>query len=72
MKYIIRYNTNNNGDTNKIWRIINNNKEILVKDIKINVPSCTETTIENKIVKYNITCSGNLVLQNNIAIINRI
>jgi hypothetical protein len=67
-KYWIRYNTQH-GNSDLVWRIIYDSEEVLVKNIKLKVPSFSDTTIENNIVKYNIACYGKLTIENNEATI---
>lgn len=68
-RYHIRYNTKH-GDSDLVWRIFENGVEHLVKNFHINVPAQSETTIENDVVKYNVSCSGTMTIIDNVAFIN--
>ena len=65
-KYYIRYNTKH-GESDLVWRIIENNKEVLVKHLNIRVPVTDECSFENGIQKWNICCSGKLTIIDGIA-----
>ena len=68
-RYLIRYNTQSTSDHDR-WRIIDGDTEILVSEIRINVPSYTSKDwIEGVGEKYHIACEGVLVLENKLAII---
>jgi len=67
-KYYVRYNTKH-GNSNLVWRVISEDQEILVKNIKLMVPCFGDTTIENNIVKYNLACYGELLVNNDEAVI---
>ena len=58
-KYHIRYNTKH-GESNLVWRIFENGKEILAKHLDIKVPIYDECTFEDGIQKWNICCVGKL------------
>jgi hypothetical protein len=69
-QFFIRYNTNSTGSHDK-WRVITNEKEILVSQIRINVPSYTSQNDMPEVgVKYHIACEGILTIQENKAEIN--
>ena len=69
-QFFIRYNTTSTGNHDK-WRIITNEKEILVAEIRINVPSYTSQNEMPEVgLKYHIACEGVLTLQENKAEIN--
>ena len=65
MHYVIRYNHSHKKDpvNNRIWRVIENEIEHLVDDIKINVPSYAESSIspDDGLEKWNIACDGKAV-----------
>lgn len=67
-KYHIRYNTRH-GESDLVWRVFENGKEILVKNFYITVPMCGESTIENDIQKWNVMCEGYLTIKDDIAYI---
>jgi hypothetical protein len=67
-KYYIRYNTKH-GDSNLIWRVFENGSEFLVRNIDIRVPVFGESTVEHDIVKWNIACTGNMTIVDDVAII---
>jgi hypothetical protein len=60
MKYLIRFNKTrgqpNRGTLDHVWRVFEGDKEYLVKNVKINVPSYSERTGED----WNIACEGTL------------
>lgn len=66
--YYIRYNTQH-GESNLVWRIIENKKETLVKDFSIHTVVTGGSTIENGIQKWNVVCKGNMQVINDIAYI---
>lgn len=77
MKYTIRFNKTRGqpgrGTIDHVWRIFENNeKEYLVKHVKINVSSYSEKDISGQ--DWNIACEGILELDraNSTAIINSI
>ena len=45
-RYHIRYNTKH-GDTELYWRVFENGKEVLVRNLNIKVPVFDEVTIEH-------------------------
>ena len=57
-KYLIRFNKSRGqpgrGTMDHVWRVFENNKEYLLKNVKINVPSYSERTGED----WNIACNG--------------
>lgn len=68
-RYLIRYNTNSNSQHDR-WRILDEEIEYLVSEIRVNVPSFTSTDwIEGIGEKYHIACEGVLKIENNCAII---
>ncbi|HRO75921.1 MAG TPA: hypothetical protein PLP27_07225 [Crocinitomicaceae bacterium] len=70
-KFLIRYNTHSVSDTDH-WRIIDEeNNEILVAEIRINVPSYTSKDVMEDVgVKFHIACEGALSVEDNVAVIN--
>jgi hypothetical protein len=69
--YKIRFNTNSKLEQNR-WRIIDSeDKEILVKDIRISVPCYTSVDWceDIKDYKYHITTTGKLTFVDDIAVI---
>ena len=70
--FLIRFNKSRGnpgrGTKDHVWRVFEDNKEYLVKHVKINVPSYSERTNED----WNIACDGTLTIdrENSIAIIN--
>ena len=60
-KYHIRYNTRH-GESDLVWRIFENGKEILAKNLNIKVPVFDECTFEDGIQKWNICCIGKLTM----------
>ena len=60
-KYHIRYNTKH-GESDLVWRIIENGKEVLAKNLNIKVPVFDECTFEGVIQKWNICCIGKLTM----------
>ena len=62
-KYKIRFNKNrgkiNQGSINHVWRIFENDREILAKYVVIRVPSWSE--IDKNGHDYNIVCCGHLI-----------
>jgi hypothetical protein len=67
-KYYIRYNTQH-GESNLVWRVIENGKEYLVKNFYITVPMQGESTIENGIQKWNVVCEGSMNIKDEVAFI---
>jgi hypothetical protein len=71
-KYLIRFNKTrgmpNRGTVDHVWRVFENNKEYLFKNVQINVPSHSERTGED----WNIACEGFMTIdkENSTAIIN--
>jgi hypothetical protein len=61
-EYKIRYNQTrgepNRGTMDHVWRVFENEKEYLVKNIKINVPSYGAQTG----LDYSICCSGKMFI----------
>jgi hypothetical protein len=67
-KYYIRYNTQH-GESDLVWRVIENGKEYLVKNFYITVPMQGESTIENGIQKWNVVCEGSMNIKDEVAFI---
>lgn len=68
-KYLIRYNTNSTDDSNR-WRIIDGEKEFLVSEIHILVPSFTsKDEIVGVGTKFHIACEGVLMVENGVAVL---
>jgi len=67
-KYYIRYNTQH-GESNLVWRVFENGKEHLVTNFIVKVPVYGESTIENNIQKWNVTCEGTMDIVDGVAII---
>lgn len=67
-KYHIRFNTQHK-DTELVWRVFENGKEHLAKNLRISVPVWDEVTDENGIAKWNISCEGTMTIKNGIAYI---
>jgi hypothetical protein len=59
-KYHIRFNTLH-GDTELVWRIFENDVEMLASEMLIKVPVYGEETIEFGVRKWNIACKGKAV-----------
>lgn len=61
-KYKIRYNKTrgqpNRGTIDHVWRVFEDGKEYLFKNVKINVPSFSERDGED----WNICCNGELTI----------
>lgn len=61
--YKIRFNKArgqpNRGSINHVWRVFENDNEILAKHVRIEVPSWTE--IDKNGHDYNIVCRGRLL-----------
>lgn len=66
--YYIRYNTQH-GESNLVWRVIENEKEILVKDFCIDTTVTGGSTMENGIQKWNVMCKGTMQIIDDIAYI---
>jgi hypothetical protein len=67
-KYYIRYNTKH-GESDLVWRVIENGSEVLVRNIDIRVPTQGESTMEGDVVKWNIACQGRMTIVDGVAII---
>ena len=67
-KYYIRFNTKH-GDSDLVWRVIENGTEVLVRNIDIRVPTIGESTLEGDVVKWNIVCHGNMTMIDGVAVI---
>jgi len=63
-KYRIRFNKsrgqNGRGTIDHVWRVFEGNKEYLVKNFKVNVPTFSE--IETNGSDWNVVCYGFLTL----------
>ena len=64
MKYSIRFNKSRGqegrGTLDHCWRVFENDKEYLFKNVKINVPCKTEK--DPKSEDWNIVCEGTLTI----------
>ena len=75
-KYLIRFNKSRGqpgrGTKEHAWRVVENEKEYLVKHVKINVPSFDEVSGSAENNDWNIACFGILSLdrETSTAIIN--
>ena len=62
-KYLIRFNKSRGlegrGTVDHVWRVFENQKEFLVKHIKINVPVWDEMS---EGPDWNIACEGTMIL----------
>jgi hypothetical protein len=62
MKYAIRFNKSrgqpNRGSLDHVWRVFEDGKEYLFKNVQINVPSHSERDGED----WNIVCQGVMVI----------
>ena len=67
-KYYIRFNTKH-GESDLVWRVFENESEVLVRNIDIRVPTIGESTMEGDVVKWNIACQGSMTIVNGVAII---
>ena len=69
-KYHIRYNTESTDDSTS-WRLICDGEETLVSNVKILSKTITTKNYipELEKYKYHITCTGNLLIENNVAYI---
>lgn len=69
-KFLIRFNTDTTDDS-KRWRIIDGETEMLVSDIRINVPSYASKDLMPEVgLKFHIACEGVLTIHGTIAEIN--
>jgi hypothetical protein len=66
--YLIRFNTKHNG-SKLVWRVFENGTENLVENIDIRVPVFTESSREAGETKWNISCSGEMKIVNDVAYI---
>jgi uncharacterized membrane protein len=68
--YQIRYNTNSTDDSTS-WRLICDGKETIVSNIEINAKTITTKDFVSDIdtFKYHISCTGNLIIKDNVAYI---
>lgn len=61
-RFCIRFNKSRGqpgrGSLDHVWRVFNNEKEYLAKNIKINVPSWGEKTGDD----WSICCDGSMVI----------
>lgn len=57
-KYVIRFNTKHNNETDLVWRVFENDVEHRVRGLDIRVPVSDCQTEENGETKYNIYCQG--------------
>jgi hypothetical protein len=73
-KYRIRFNKSRGqpgrGTVDHVWRVFENDKEYLVKNFKLNVPSTSEVDPSGN--DWNVVCNGTLTLdrETSTAIIN--
>ena len=67
-KYHIRYNTHH-GEDDLVWRVFENGQEYLVKGFYVTVPVFGESTIENGVQKWNVSCEGVMSIVDGIAYI---
>ena len=62
MRYKIRFNKtrglDGRGSRDHVWRVFENEKEYIVKNVQINVPSYSERDGED----WNIACDGTMEL----------
>lgn len=65
-KYHIRFNHQHNG-SGQVWRVFENGVENLVQHLDIQVPLRDEVTIENGVEKWNVSCEGNLTINDGVA-----
>ena len=67
MKYKIRFNKTRGlegrGTMEHVWRVFEGDKEYLVKNFKLNVPSFSE--IDPSGIDWNLCCNGVLTLDRN-------
>lgn len=68
--YQIRYNTKSKDDLTS-WRLICDEKEILVSEVQIMAETFTTKNYVKELgeYKYHISCTGNLVIKDNVAYI---
>jgi uncharacterized membrane protein len=68
--YQVRYNTNSTDDSTS-WRLICDGKETIVSNIEINAKTITTKDFLSDIdtFKYHISCTGNLIIKDNVAYI---
>jgi hypothetical protein len=63
-KVCIRFNKSRGqcgrGSTDHVWRVFSNDKEYVVKNFKINVPSFGEKEINSE--DWNVVCYGTLFI----------
>jgi hypothetical protein len=67
-KFHIRFNTKHNG-SELVWRVFEDGKEHLAKDVRIMGETFTECTEEYGETKWNIACRGDLAWDGNVAVI---
>ena len=67
-KYHIRFNTKHNG-SELVWRIFENGVEHLAKDVRLMGETFTECTHEHGETKWNIACSGEMRIFDDVAYI---
>lgn len=77
-KYLIRFNKTRGqpgrGTMSHVWRVFENNKEFLFKNVKINVPSYSEVSGDGRGNEdWNIACVGVMTIdrETSTAIINK-
>jgi hypothetical protein len=62
MKYAIRFNKTRGlpgrGTVDHVWRVFEDGKEYLLKNVRINVPSWSERDGED----WNIACNGTMTI----------
>lgn len=58
--YIVRFNTKNNGDASKVWRIFENGVEHQVAGVNILGPSWDIVTQEGEETKWNLGTKGSM------------
>lgn len=63
MKYLIRFNKSRGqpgrGTLDHVWRVFENDKEFLFKNVRIEVSSWSERTADD----WNIACEGVLIIE---------
>ena len=68
-KYLIRFNKSrgqpNRGTELHVWRVFENETEILARHVRIQVPSWSEADGPD----WNIACKGRLIWVDNVAVI---
>lgn len=67
-KYHVRFNTKHEN-SGLVWRVFENGKEHLAKDVRIIGETFTETTHEHGETKWNIACHGRMIWQDQVAVI---